>query len=282
MSVHNGAATLDLAVRSLLWQTFSDWQLLLIDDASNDESPAVYRRFNDPRIQVFREPLRKGLAARLNQCVRRADGKYVARMDADDIAYPERFQRQVEYLESHSEVDLLGNGALLFSSGDEVVGLYPVAETHEQICRRPWWGFPLAHPTWMGKRSWFTNHPYDEHIKKGQDQELLLRTWQTSRFACLKECLLAYRMNKPSWRRSAVGRAHYCDTLLSQVRDIKSAEAFLHGVGLHGLGLARDILVDFLNLSSVRGRQSVTLPTSGDVRRWHMVLESLQGQCASV
>jgi hypothetical protein len=88
-------------------------------------------------------------------------------MDADDIAYPERFERQVRYLASHPDVELLGHGAVLFKGEGEIIGLYPTAQDHEEICHRPWWGFPLAHPTWMGKRSWFLRYRYDERLRKG-------------------------------------------------------------------------------------------------------------------
>lgn len=152
MSVHNAASTLEAALRSILWQTFSDWELILVDDGSTDQTGRLLSQFCDARIHVVEgKGGQKGLATRLNECIDLARGKYVARMDADDIAYPERFERQVQYLETHPEVDLLGHGAVLFTGDGQALGAYPAASEHEEICRRPWWGFLLPiQPGWDG------------------------------------------------------------------------------------------------------------------------------------
>ena len=111
----------------------------------------------------------------------------------------------------------------MFKGDGLVLGVYPTACEHDEICRRPWWGFPLAHPTWMGKRSWFIRHPYTDNLTKEQDQELLLRCYHTSRFAALPEILLGYRMEGISVKKSGRGRMNYCHQLLRQIGDIPSA-----------------------------------------------------------
>ncbi|HMS83238.1 MAG TPA: glycosyltransferase family A protein [Nitrospira sp.] len=256
MSVHDGASTVSAAIRSILWQTFPDWELILVNDASTDKTGSICRRFQDSRIRVIEETEQGGLAVRLNQAVSSARGKYIARMDADDIAYPERFTRQVDYLESHPIVDLVGHGAVLFKRKGEVVGLYPRAINHEDICRRPWWGFPLAHPTWMGKRSWFMNERYDERLTKGQDQELLLRTYRKSRFASLPECLLGYRIEHISVQKSARGRVAYCRRLLADMDDLGSLVHAVRGIGIHSIALARDFLFDLAGTVGEKSRRS--------------------------
>ena len=196
MSVYNAATTVELAIRSIQYQSLEDWELIVIDDGSVDQTREIIAQVQDPRIRLIQEPYENlGLAARLNQCVRLARGRYVARMDGDDVAYPQRLARQVQYLEQHPEIDLLGSGAVVFKGEGEVVGLYPTACDHEEICRRPWWGFPLAHPTWMGRRMWFVSHPYREWCIRCEDQELLLRSLSHSKFAALEEVLLGYRMD---------------------------------------------------------------------------------------
>lgn len=271
MSVHDGAGTVAAAIRSILWQTFPDWELILVNDASTDDTGGICRRFQDPRIRVIDEMEQRGLAVRLNQAVNSARGKYIARMDADDIAYPERFARQVDYLESHLMVDLVGNGAVLFKRKGEVVGLYPRAISHEDICRRPWWGFPLAHPTWMGKRSWFMNERYDERLVKGQDQELLLRTYRKSRFASLPECLLGYRIENISVQKSARGRVAYCRRLLADSDDLPSLVHAIRGIGVHSIALARDFVFDLVGTVGEKSRRSY-LPADQSVRaQWEII-----------
>jgi glycosyltransferase involved in cell wall biosynthesis len=275
MSVHNGATTLIPALQSLLWQTFSDWELIIVNDASTDSTGEVLRRFRDSRMEVIVEKEQKGLAAGLNQCIARARGQYIARMDADDIAYPERFERQVRYLRSHPDIDLLGHGAVLFKGRGELIGQYPRAESHESICRRPWWGFPLAHPTWMGKRDWFLGHPYNRNLTKGQDQDLLLRSYRSSHFAALPDILLGYRMDAISFLKSARGRLNYCRQLVAQTCDFPSASLAARGVLIHSLALARDLILDLAGTTSRRSRQSFTVADQSIKENWQMIWERL-------
>jgi glycosyltransferase involved in cell wall biosynthesis len=245
MSVHNGAATIEYALRSILWQTFSDWELIVVDDGSTDQTSQIIGRVTDSRIRFVRGgDSQQGLAVGLNQCIQLAKGKYIARMDADDVSYPERFDRQVRYLESHPDTDLLGNGAIVFRGTGQVLGLYPTVCEHEDICRNPWWGFALAHPTWMGKRSWFTRYRYDDCLTKGQDQELLLRSYRFSRFAALPDVLLGYRIERVVAKKSWQGRLNYCRRLWEQAVDVPSSLTAARGVLIHSLAFGRDVLLD--------------------------------------
>ncbi len=257
MSARNAASTLEPALRSILWQTFSDWELIVVDDGSTDQTGLILSRFSDARIRVMHGAGgQQGLATRLNQCIELARGKYIARMDADDVAYPERLERQVRYLEAHPDIDLLGHGAVLFKEDGQALGVYPIASEHDDICRRPWWGFPLAHPTWMGKRSWFTRHRYREALTKGQDQDLLLRSYRASRFAALPDILLGYRVEGISVGKSGRGRLNYCRQLMEQVCDVSSALTAARGVLIHSLALGRDVLLAVTGSMSQRSRQS--------------------------
>src|SRR5262245_53821277 len=101
----NGARTLELALRSILAQSFTEFELLLLDDGSTDESAAIASRFNDSRIRIFGDGMHRGLSLRLNEGVSRARGQYVARMDADDVSFPCRLERQVAYLDGNPQID---------------------------------------------------------------------------------------------------------------------------------------------------------------------------------
>ncbi len=191
----NAEGTIGEAISSILMQTWENWELLLIDDGSKDRTVEIARSFNDSRIRIFVDGRNRGLPARLNEAIDLASGKYFARMDNDDISFPERFSKQVEYLESHPEIDLLGTKALTFVAPGAATGIFPFKQTHEEICARPWNGFYLPHPTWMGKIEWFRKHRY-RNVNRAEDQDLLLRSYPTSRFACLPEMLFAYRLRK--------------------------------------------------------------------------------------
>ncbi len=202
MPVYNGGADLRLAVASVLEQSFGDWELLLIDDGSTDGAIEALG-LDDPRVRVIRDGANKGLAARLNQAIGLARGELFARMDADDACHPERFARQVAFLDAYPEVDLLGTACVTIDGQGRLSGRFPFAASHDEICARPWRGFYLAHPTWMGRTAWFQANRYaDPAPYYCEDQELLLRTHGTSRFAALPEALFAYRVRgRLAWKK---------------------------------------------------------------------------------
>jgi glycosyltransferase involved in cell wall biosynthesis len=207
LPVFNGSRTLTQAVESIRQQTFKDWELFILDDASTDDTFCIGSSFNDDRVAVISKRGESGLAARLNQGIDLARGKYIARMDADDIAFPERLDRQVEYLEEHTNVNLLGTGAIVFRDDGRIVGMLPFAHSHADICARPWNNFPLAHPTWMGRAEWFRTYRYRiPEFRRAEDQELLLRSYSESTFACLPEVLLAYRQGRFCAKKTLSGR----------------------------------------------------------------------------
>ena len=216
MSVFNCESTLGQAIRSILQQTYDNWELILIDDGSQDKTVAVANRYQDRRIRIIVDGKNKRLAARLNQAVRESRGKYFARMDADDIAYPSRLKAQVQFLEDHPGIELVGSRVMIFSGKGRIIGTYPFKKNHAEICSRPWAGFYLPHPTWMGNTVWFRQNPYNISTPKAQDQELLLRTYEHSRFACLPEILLGYRKSKLSLRTLLTGRYYYSRMLIQK------------------------------------------------------------------
>ncbi|MBY0579475.1 MAG: glycosyltransferase family 2 protein [Burkholderiales bacterium] len=211
----NAEKTVGDAIASILLQSYPNWELLFIDDGSSDKTLDVARRFKDQRIKIFADGTNLGLPARLNEAIDRAAGKYFARMDQDDLCFPERLERQVEYLEAHPGIDLLGTRAMTFISPSQATGLFPFRETHEEICRQPWKGFYLPHPSWMGRLEWFKKHRY-HNVDRAEDQDLLLRSYPSSRFACLPKILFAYRLrNKVSLKINLTARK---SLLLSQIK----------------------------------------------------------------
>lgn len=113
LPVYNAGSVLQQALLSLSHQTFRDWELILIDDGSTDGCLSGFRPA-DGRIILIQDGANRGLAARLNEGIDHARGKYLARMDQDDIAYPERLEAQVNFLGKHPEIDLVAARTLLF------------------------------------------------------------------------------------------------------------------------------------------------------------------------
>ena len=120
MPVYNAEPYLSEAIQSMLNQTYTDFELIILDDCSTDRSADVVQTFSDTRIVYHRNDVNYGLANNLNTGIKLAKGKYIARMDGDDISLPERIERQMQFLSIHPEVDLVGCWLKLFGDRDEV------------------------------------------------------------------------------------------------------------------------------------------------------------------
>lgn len=197
MPIYNAGKYLRAAVNSIVRQEYTDWELLIIDDGSTDSALDSIADIVDARIQILCDGKNKGLAARLNEAIDIARGRYFARMDQDDVSYPGRLARQVSTLDAEPSIDLLSVRAITIDEDDNMTGLFPCPLSHEEICVRPWMGFYFPHPTWFGRIEWFRKYRYAEPAPYlCEDQELLLRTYSTSRFATLDEVLFAYRLRR--------------------------------------------------------------------------------------
>jgi glycosyltransferase involved in cell wall biosynthesis len=195
MPVYNAGKYLRLAVLSIVKQTFTNWEFLIIDDGSTDNAFDSISDINDKRIRILRDGSNKGLASRLNEAIDLAHGQYFARMDQDDVSYPERFERQLEVLQNDPTLDLIGIRAVTIDDDNELTGVLACADTSYKICAKPWRGIGMPHPTWMGKMTWFRKNRYAEPAPYFcEDQELLLRTYENSRFLIINEQLFAYRI----------------------------------------------------------------------------------------
>lgn len=209
MPVYNGSKTIGPAIRSVLEQTYSHFELLVMDDRSTDGTAETVRGIADPRIRLVIAGAHKGLAGQLNDGIDLARGRYFARCDQDDILYPNRLRRQVDFLDAHPEIDLVACKVLVFDSDGNVRGLLPFRGTHEEITARPWATFFLPHPTWMGRIEWFRRHRYRmPEVVRGEDQELLLRSYPHSRFAAIPEILYGYRQVQFSLKKTLETRLH--------------------------------------------------------------------------
>ena len=194
LPVYNGGVDLFAAVNSIVDQTFSDWELIIIDDASSDGSLDRIREIKDDRIRIFRNRENKGIAFSLNRAINLSCGKYLARMDHDDICHPDRLHKQYEFMEQNHDIDLVATAYVLLEAGNIIENSVRPPEFHEKIISRPWLGFAMAHPTWMGKANWFKNNKYKYPAPYyAEDAELLLRTYRSSRFHVIPENLLLYK-----------------------------------------------------------------------------------------
>ena len=196
MPVRNNEKTLVLALHSILRQTYTNWELLLIDDGSTDGTPTIVRQFacSDRRIRAFSDGHQRGLPERLNQAIASSRGAYFARMDGDDVAYPKRLERQVEYLRQHPDVDLVGAGVTVFHGNGTVLGKRVGPEHHGDICSHPYLHIRMMHPTFLGHIRFFRTYGYQSSAHRCEDQDLLLRA-QTNGSPYKYRCMNMFKAN---------------------------------------------------------------------------------------
>jgi len=201
MSVYNGERYLRGAIDSILNQTFSNFEFIIIDDGSTDSSADIVRNYIDSRIRFIQQK-NEGLAVALNRGIELAKGKYIARMDADDISHPDRLRLQYDYMRNHNDVDILGGQAYLVDGNGAVVGekLKPTAP--EVIRRAIEYASPLIHPTYLVKANVYHElGGYRVHFPVGQDYDFLLRAFDAGKsIANIDQYLLYYRVNTKSSR----------------------------------------------------------------------------------
>lgn len=197
LPVYNAESHLAEAVQSILNQTFRDFEFLIINDGSTDRSAEIIASFNDERIRMVSNESNLKLITTLNKGLDLARGKYIARMDADDISLPNRLQRQVEFMEAHPEVGICGTWFRSFGTHSTVVK-YP--EKDEDIRVMMLYQIPFSHPTVMLRREVLEKR----HIRflsefiHAEDYEAWVRLMPFTRFANLPEILLQYRLHGQS------------------------------------------------------------------------------------
>lgn len=202
LPVFNSAGYLHEALNTVLQQTYTDLEVLVIEDGSTDASAAILETVSDPRVRVIRHATNEGLIRSLNEGLSEARGRYIARMDADDRMHPERIARQVAYLDTHPEVAVLATRVEFINADGDVTGHWDTDQacvTAEQIAATMPRTNCIAHPSVMLRASAFEQLRYDSRQPGAEDWDLWLRSMAAGlRIAKLPEVLMQYRVHAAS------------------------------------------------------------------------------------
>ncbi len=199
LPVWNGEAFLEQAMESILRQTLSSFELIVIDDGSTDRTAAIAEKLasGDGRVRVLRRP-HEGLSAALNAGIAAARGEYAARMDADDISAPDRLEKQVAYLDAHTACVAVGAWIDVVDEAGRHIGLKTFVTTHDEISAALLCGVsPMAHPTIVARREALrAAGGYDARRYPSEDLDLWFRLGESGELANLGEALLQHRRHK--------------------------------------------------------------------------------------
>lgn len=195
MAVHNEQASVSQAMTSIVEQSYPQWELIVVDDASNDRTGEILQTFAeaDSRIRILHNRQNLGLAASLNRAWQAARHDLIARMDGDDSMLPDRLQRQVDFLRSTPKVDVLGTAAYLFDSQGADLGIARRASEHHELCRKIYRETPFIHPSVVMRRVFLQRTAgYDATLRRSQDYDLWLRGRGEFIYHNLQEPLIRY------------------------------------------------------------------------------------------
>lgn len=196
MPVFNSAPFLAAAVRSILEQTYENFEFVIVDDGSTDGSAQILNSLDDSRIVLFTNSENKGLIYSLNFGISVARGRYIARMDADDIAVKFRLQKQVDFLKKHPECAVCGTWARLMDAQGKLGRTWKRVTQPDEVHAALFFQSPLIHPTVMGKSEVFKAHPYNSEAAHCEDYALWLELAERGYRLCnLGEVLLHYRVH---------------------------------------------------------------------------------------
>ncbi len=204
MPVFNGEKYLSEAIKSVLNQTYNDFKLILINDGSTDNTEQIIKSFDDSRIVYIKNDGNKGLAFSFNAGITKAIGRYIARMDADDICEKNRFEKQLNFLESNPDIGIVGSSVIMIDERGNKIKILNRETSHINIKWSSLFSTPMFHPSVMGKTEIFKNNLYDENFKNSEDYELWSRLLFSTNiiFANIAEPLLRYRVYPNSFTQT--------------------------------------------------------------------------------
>ena len=245
--VYNGEKYLKECLESILNQSFTDFECLIIDDGSSDGSAAVIESFRDPRVRFVRNERNMGISLTRNRGFDLARGEYIALMDCDDVCPPERLARQVAFMDAHPEVGICGSWVQeMYPDGQmikEQLRRYP--QDDAPIRRMMMQDCPLWNPSLMLRKSMVRQHRlyYNPDFKLGEDFDLVVRAAAVTQLANIPEALLYYRRHENQISTRRTFEAHRNANLLRMNLIAKEA-------GKHLPGATLDVL-DGTNLGSL-------------------------------
>lgn len=190
---YNAEKFIASAIKSVINQSFQDWELIITDDGSTDRTLDIIHSFQDPRIKLFSDGINRGISFRLNQEIDLARGKYFMRMDADDLMLPDRIERQVNYLDTHPDVDMIGGGAIIIDDENQIIGQRRTNRPM-QIDQKKWLeGNGFIHPTVIGKIDFFKKLKYSIEFSGVEDVHLWMRASKENKLVKLPDYVMFYR-----------------------------------------------------------------------------------------
>ncbi len=195
MAVYNAVEFLNEAVDSIINQTMEDWELIAVDDCSTDDSLLILRSYTDPRIRIIENEINSGPAITRNKALKLATGEFIAIMDADDVSCSKRFESQMDYLNSHPEIDIVGAWANAINNNGDFLFQIQTPISSNELRTRLLFESTMVHSSVMLRSDVIHKYNlfYNEYFTYAQDFELLSRASRFVDLANIPDVLVDYR-----------------------------------------------------------------------------------------
>ncbi|GJQ04875.1 glycosyltransferase [Capnocytophaga canimorsus] len=192
---YNAEKYIKECLQSVLNQVYQNFEILLIDDASEDKTLEIVSKINDRRIKIFQNTTNKGIVYALNRGISKAKGIYIARLDSDDLMQPDRIAKQVAFLRENQEYAMVGTNHILINEKGNILQYVAYPETNEEIQVFKYFLNPISHPTTMFRASVFKEFQYDDEYPHCEDYSLWFQISDKYKVANLSEYLTHYRIH---------------------------------------------------------------------------------------
>lgn len=202
MSVYNGLPYLPLAIESILTQTFADFEFVIVDDGSTDNSREIIKSYEDPRIVLICNQENIGLTKSLNKAIHLCQGEFIARQDADDSSEPNRIEEQVKLMESNANVGLVCSWATEIDRDGNAVKAWSYPSDPTSFRATMFFYNCVIHSTALIRKSILPVTPYDESLRFAQDYNLWVDILQSHEIHCIDKELIKYRVHEESITKS--------------------------------------------------------------------------------
>lgn len=260
MPVYNAGQFLNQAIDSILTQTYTDFEFIIINDGSTDETESIIQSYADKRIKYVSNSINLGIVETLNKGVDLAQGRYLARMDADDISLPERFEKQFRLMEDNPQVAVCGSQAFIINASGIKTEQPPFPLSDKRIKTQLLFYNTFIHPTTFFKTEVIKKYRYQADYHYAEDYYLLAQIATKHSMANHAEQLLLYRVhefNTTSTKTKEMKQAHInvMDYQLSILLNKKVAPSFLaqmyslttHNIKAYNVPIYQDVLNTLLN-----------------------------------
>lgn len=223
MPVYNAGRFLHQSIQSILDQTFENFEFIIVNDASTDNSASIINEYaeNDPRIKVISHDVNLGISHSVKEAMDIAKGAYVARMDADDISDPKRLEKQYSHLEKNKELVAVGAQCTTIDENGKTIGKKSFPLTHKEIYEYIFRFIPMQQPTMMIARHRLPKHFtfYNDSFRTAEEVELMFKLFTYGKLENLPDTLLKYRIHSTNTSFKSVKKT-FLNTLLSRIQAV--------------------------------------------------------------